>query len=240
MWGEPRLTTLRGFCHVKSSEAKPDRRLVETQAGLKAEDLGARLKAVRELAGAQQRDVAKAAGLSRRELQSAERGAKRLSADELHALAGALGVDADVLVGVGFEGEIVRAGSVEDRIDRVVGHDPQSWGTLDSVDDLPPALPVDLPNPERRKDHATRTRIEQSWRDVRGEMGDTLTSCARLISAGSGDDVRRLIDRLERDLQELKARRTFLRKLADHERDLDRVRRPQTESLPSERVSTRF
>jgi transcriptional regulator with XRE-family HTH domain len=213
---------------------------VDAQAGLKAEDLGARLKAVRELAGASQRDVAKAAGLSRRELQAAERGAKRLSPDELHALAGALGVDADVLVGVGFEGEIVRAGSVEDRIDRVLGHEPKGWGTLDRVDDLPPALPVDLPNPERRKDHTTRTRIEQGWRDVRGEMGDTLTSCARLISAGSGDDVRRLVDRLERDLQELKARRSFLRKLADHERDLDRVRRPQTESLPSERVSTRL
>ena len=32
-------------------------------------------------------------------------------------------------------------------------------------------------------------------------MGDTLTSCARLISAGSGDDVRRLIERLEQDLR---------------------------------------
>ena len=205
---------------------------------LKAEDLGARLRAVRELSGADQRDVAKAAGLSRRELQAAERGAKRLSADELHALAGALGVDADVLVGVGFEGEVTRAGTFEDRIDRVVGHDPDHWNDLESVDDLPAALPVDLPNPERRKDFNTRNRIEQSWRDVRGEMGDTLTSCARLISAGSGDDVRRLIERLERDLQELKARRAFQRKLADHERDLHRVRRPQTESLPSDRVST--
>ncbi|HEY3672983.1 MAG TPA: helix-turn-helix domain-containing protein [Acidimicrobiia bacterium] len=206
---------------------------------LKAEDLGARLRAVRELSGADQRDVAKAAGLSRRELQAAERGAKRLSADELHALAGALGVDADVLVGVGFEGEITRAGTVDDRIDRVVGHDPDHWDDLESVADLPPALPVNLPNPERRKDYTTRNRIEQSWREVRGEMGDALTSCARLISAGSGDDVRRLVERLEHDLQELKARRMFQRKLADHERDLHRVRRPQTESLPtSDRVST--
>ncbi len=70
----------------------------------------------------------------------------------------------------------------------------------------------------------TRSRIEQSWRDLRAEMGDTLTSCARLISAGSGDDVRRLVERLERDLQQLKSRRTFQRNLADHERALDRVR----------------
>jgi transcriptional regulator with XRE-family HTH domain len=199
--------------------------VLESPQELRKEDLGARLRAVRELAGANQRDVAKAAGLGRRELQSAERGVKRLDSDQLCALAGALGVDPDVLVGVGFEGELVRAGSVDDRIDRVIGHDPDRWDDLpESPDDLPPALPVNLPNPERRKDHTTRARIEQSWREVRNEMGDALTSCARLISAGSGDDVRRLIDRLERDLQQLKAKRAFQRNLADHERSLQRVR----------------
>jgi transcriptional regulator with XRE-family HTH domain len=198
---------------------------VDTQHELKAEDLGARVRAVRELAGAHPRDVAKAAGMSRRELQAAERGAKRLSADELHAVAGALGVDPDVLVGVGFEGELARAGTVNDRIDRAVGHDPDAWDDFpSSVEDLPPALPVNLPNPERRKDYATRDRIEQSWREVRGDMGDALTSCARLISAGSGDDVRRLVERLERDLTVLKAKRSFQRNLADHERALDRAR----------------
>src|SRR5262249_10917441 len=134
------------------------------------------------------------------------------------------GVDPDVLVGVGFDGDLVRA-TVEDRIDAVVGHDPNHWDDLpETVDDLPPALPVNLPNPERRKDYATRERIERSWRDVRNEMGDALTSCARLVSAGSGDDVRRLIERLERDLTALKAKRTFQRNLADHERALDRAR----------------
>jgi transcriptional regulator with XRE-family HTH domain len=191
----------------------------------KAEDLGARVRAVRELAGLQARDVAKAAGMGRRELQAVERGSKKLTADELRALAGALGVDPDVLVGVGFEGDLVRAGTVDDQIDQVIGHDPDGWHDLPgSVSDLPPALPVNLPNPERRRDYATRNRIEQSWREVRSEMGDTLTSCARLISAGSGDDVRRLVDRLERDLQQLKSRRTFQRNLADHERSLERVR----------------
>jgi transcriptional regulator with XRE-family HTH domain len=191
----------------------------------KAEDLGARVRAVRELAGLHQRDVAKAAGMGRRDLQAVERGAKRLTTNELRALAGALGVDPDVLVGVGFEGDLVRAGSVDEQIDRVIGHDPSGWDDLpSSVEDLPPSLPMNLPNPERRKDYATRNRIEQSWREVRAEMGDTLTSCARLISAGSGDDVRRLIDRLERDLQQLKSRRNFQRNLADHERALDRVR----------------
>lgn len=206
--------------------------------GLKTEDLGARVRAVRELAGLHQKDVAKAAGMSRRELQAAERGAKRLSSIELRAIAGALGVDPEVLVGVGFEGELVRA-PIEDRIDQVVGHDPDRWDDLPaSVDDLPPAMPVNLPNPERRKDFTTRNRIEESWRAVRGEMGDALTSCARLISAGSGDDVRRLVERLERDLLALKASRAFQQRLASHERDLARVRQPKIESLPEARVST--
>ena len=212
--------------HVKFGELPPDITfVVDFQHDIRPEDMGARLRAVRELAGANTRDVAKSAGLSRRELQAAERGVRRLSADQLHALAGALAVDPDVLVGVGFEGELVRAGSVDDRIDRAIGHDPERWDDLPaSVDDLPPALPVNLPNPERRHDLSTRNRVEASWRDVRNEMGDALTSCARLISAGSGDDVRRLIERLERDLEQLKSKRTFQRNLADHERTLERAR----------------
>jgi transcriptional regulator with XRE-family HTH domain len=197
----------------------------ETHHEPRAEDLGARVRAVRELAGLQLRDVARATGMGRRELQAVERGSKGLTVDDLRALAGALGVDTDVLVGVGFEGDLVRAGTVDEQIDQCVGHDPEHWDDMPaSVSDLPPALPLELPDPERRKDERTRNRIEGSWHDVRAEMGDLLTSCARLISAGSGDDVRRLVERLERDLQQLKSRRGFQRTLADHERALDRVR----------------
>lgn len=191
----------------------------------KAEDLGARVCAVRELAGLSQREVAQDAGMGRRDLQAVERGTRTLSGDELGALAAALGVDPDVLVGVGFEGDLVRAGSVDRRIDEVIGHGAEHRDDLPgSVSDLPPASPVNLQNAERRQDTLTRSRIEQSWHDVRAEMGDALTSCARLLSAGSGDDVRRLVERLERDLQQLKSRRTFQRNLADHERALDRAR----------------
>jgi transcriptional regulator with XRE-family HTH domain len=192
---------------------------------VRPEDLGARLRAVRELSGVSTRDVARSAGLSTRELRAAERGAKRLSPDQLHALAGALSVDPDVLVGVGFEGELVRAGSVDDRIDSFVGHDPDHWDDFPlTVDDLPPALPVNLPDVERRRDIATRSRVEESWRDLRGDLGDALTSCARLISAGSGDDVRQLLERLESDLTKLRAQRSFLRHLANHERAVQRAR----------------
>jgi transcriptional regulator with XRE-family HTH domain len=199
--------------------------VIEPSQDVRPEDIGSRLRAVRELTGARTRDVARAAGLSRRELQAAERGAKRLSPDQLHALAGALSVDPDVLVGVGFEGELVREGTLDDRIDQLVGHDPDRWDDLPtSVEDLPPALPVNLPDPERRVDHVTRNRIDQSWRDVRDEMGDALASCTRLISAGSGNDVRGLIERLEQDLRELRGSRSFHRKLADHERGLIKAR----------------
>jgi len=203
---------------------------------LKNEDLGARIKAVRELAGVEQRELARAAGLSRRELQNAERGLKRLSPDKLKAVADVFGVDPDVLVGVGFDGELKRA-AVQGHFDGTA-QDAGRWSehsaptSTGSLNDAPPALPVNLPNPERRRDFATRNRIEASWRDVRGEMGDALTSCARLISAGSGDDVRRLIERLERDLTELKTRRAFLRKLADHENALQHVRQGQPQAQP--------
>lgn len=196
---------------------------------LRNEDLGARIKAVRELAGVEQRELARAAGLSRRELQAAERGLKRLPPDKLKAVADVFGVDPDVLVGVGFDGELKRA-AVQGHFDGAT-QDAGRWSERPApTNDAPPALPVNLPNTERRKDFATRNRIEASWRDVRSEMGDALTSCARLISAGSGDDVRRLIERLERDLTELKTRRAFLRKLADHENALQRVRQPQPDA----------
>ena len=182
---------------------------------MRAEDLGARIRAVRELAGADPRDVAKQAGMSRRELQAAERGAKRLSTDELRAIAGALGIDPEVLVGASFEGAPARTAVAE----------PGRRHDLRPADaDWPPALPVNAPNPERRKDLVTRERIERSWRDVRNEMSDALTSCARLVSAGSGDDIRRLLERLERDLTQLKSKHAFLRSLADHERAVERAR----------------
>jgi transcriptional regulator with XRE-family HTH domain len=173
----------------------------DAQPELKAEDLGARVRAVRELQGAAQADVARAAGMSRRELQAAERGGKRLTTAELQALARALGVELDVLIGVSTDRDL---------------------------------LPATRPSPERRKDLATRSRIEQSWSEVRADLDELLTTCARLVSAGSGDDVRRLLERLERDLQGLKVHHSFLRKLADHERDLQRARRPQGDPLPSE------
>ena len=63
-------------------------------------------------------------------------------------------------------------------------------------------------------------------------MGDALASCARLISAGSGDDVRHLIEQLEHDLQQLKSRHVFQRNLADHELALLKVRGARERAAP--------
>ncbi|MFI5053747.1 MAG: helix-turn-helix domain-containing protein, partial [Acidimicrobiia bacterium] len=64
----------------------------DLQPELRPEDTGARLRAVRELAGLSPREVARAAGLSRHEIEAVERGRRRVSQDELDALADALNV----------------------------------------------------------------------------------------------------------------------------------------------------
>ena len=97
---------------------------------LRPEDTGARLRAVRELAGLSSRDIARAAGIGKRELAAAERGKQRLTQDQLRALAGALGIEPDVLVSAGV-GHLDQQASEADRIDAFVGHDP------DGRDELP-------------------------------------------------------------------------------------------------------
>jgi DNA-binding XRE family transcriptional regulator len=187
--------------------------VLETPENLRTEDLGARLRAVRELAGAGQRDVAKAAGLSRRDLQAAERGAKRLSHDELTAVAVALGIDADVFA---TSDDALAGADSGATAEPVVG----STGPAADVTNAP----ASTRRPERRRDHGTRAGVEQSWRTVRDEMTDVLTSCARLLSAGAGDDVRRLLENLDHDLNTLRTQGTFRSHLADHERALAHVR----------------
>jgi transcriptional regulator with XRE-family HTH domain len=169
---------------------------MEPSQDVRSEDIGTRLRAVRELTGASTRDVAEAAGLSRRELQAAERGAKRLSPDQLHALAGALNVEPGVLVGASVEGARERARIAPGRTDQ-----------LDPLD-------------QARRTERGDQWIEQSWREVRNEMRDVYASCVRLVQAGPGDGARELLERLDHDLRDLRSRPSFGQKLADHERAL--------------------
>ncbi len=181
------------------------------------EDTGARLRAVRELAGISSRDVARAAGISKRELAAVERGRHRLTQDELRSLAGALGVDPEVLVSAGL-GELDHTTTEGERIDAVIGHDPDQWHTLpQSPADLPPALPVNLPDPERRHQLATRHRVDDSWNEVRGQMDGVIRQCMLVSTMGSGDDVREMLDALEIEIRRLKASHSFIRGVARHE-----------------------
>ncbi len=181
------------------------------------EDTGARLRAVRELAGLSSRDIARAAGISKRELAAVERGRRRLTQDELRSLAGALGVDPEVLVSAGL-GELDHTTTEGERIDAVIGHDPDQWHAMpQSPADLPPALPVDLPDPERRHNLATRQRVDDSWNDLRGQMEGVIRQCVLVSTMGSGDDVRAMLDALEVEVRRLKASHSFIRGIARHE-----------------------
>ncbi len=197
---------------------------------LRPEDTGARLRAVRELAGLSSRDIARAAGISKRELAAVERGRHRLTPGELRSLAGALGVDPEVLVSAG-SGELGRSTTDDERIDAVIGHDPEHWHTMpESPTDLPPSLPVDLPDPERRRDHPTRKLVEDSWTDIRGQMDGVIRQCMRVSTIGSGDDARELLDALEIEIRRLKTSHSFIRRVARHEQIIGRARGGTTKS----------
>jgi transcriptional regulator with XRE-family HTH domain len=195
----------------------------EFEEQLRPEDIGARLRAVRELAGLSSRDIARAAGISKRELAAAERGKQRLTQEQLRALAGALGVEPEVLVSAGVQ--LDRQASESDRIDAFVGHDPDGWDALPaSPSQLPPSLPVNMPNPERRRDLNTRKRVEDSWTDVRGQMDGVIRQAMRISTIGSGDDVREVLDTLDLEIRRLKTNHNFLRGVARHERLIEQVR----------------
>ena len=202
-----------------------DNHLVEEYGDLaRPEDTGARLRAVRELAGLSSRDIARAAGISKRELAAVERGKHRLTQDELRSLAGALGVDPEVLVSAGL-GELDQQTSDGERTDEVIGHDPDQWHEVpETAADLPAALPVNLPIVERRRDLSTRKRVEDSWNDVRSHMDGVIRQCMRVSTIGSGDDVRELIDDLEIEIRRLKVSHAFIRGVARHEQIIAQAR----------------
>jgi transcriptional regulator with XRE-family HTH domain len=97
---------------------------------LTAEDIGVRLRAVRELGGFSVGQVAKASGVARREISAAEHGRRVLDAASLRAVAAALGVSPGVLVSVAptaVDDPPVLPAS-ERRIDGATGSDlEQSW-----------------------------------------------------------------------------------------------------------------
>jgi transcriptional regulator with XRE-family HTH domain len=183
---------------------------------LRPEDTGARLRAVRELAGLSPRDVARAAGLTPHEIAAAERGRRRLSTDELGALATALNVAPDVLISAGT-GAMPLDAAEAGRGTTAIATDPG-----------PHAAPSpDASRRERRRDFQTRKQVEDSWADLREQMESVIRHCMRVSTVGSGDDVSELLDSLEVAIRQLKISRSFQRELDRHERTLAAARARQ-------------
>ena len=157
--------------------------------------------------------------MTRRELAAVERGGRDLTVDEARALAGALGVERDAFLAAtpGTDHELDTA----TRIDNVIGHDPDHWDELPADPaDLPPALPFDLPESERRSDVGTRERVDRSWATVRREMDDVLAACAKVSNAGSSDDMHALLKNLEATVDRLSRRTAFQRHVTRHNAEL--------------------
>jgi transcriptional regulator with XRE-family HTH domain len=188
-------------------------------------DPGARLKAVRELAGVDQRTAAREAGLSRRELDAAERGRRRLSNAELDKLAAALRVEPDVLAVRENDWEFGRPlatppdGPPRPARDRTPRPDHDVFAALDEL-----GARADLPHGERRRDHLTRARLEASWQIVHNEMEEVLMACSALTAATAGDDAAALLRELEASIERVWRKRSFLRHAVRHQRELARAR----------------
>jgi transcriptional regulator with XRE-family HTH domain len=163
---------------------------------LTAEDIGVRLRAVRELSGLSVVQVAKASGVARREISAAEHGRRVLDAAALRAVAGALGVSPGVLVSA--------APSAAD----------------DPLGDDPAPIPFDLPASERRINDATREDLEQSWIAVRSELAEVIEAATRLAMCGSDDDPTVLMRNVELEIDKVTRKRGFQRHVARHQAEV--------------------
>jgi transcriptional regulator with XRE-family HTH domain len=212
-------------------------------SGIKAIELpaepGKRARAIRTALGLTRVEVARSAGLTSRQIAATERNRRELTQAQWRSLAGSLGVEVAVLL----PAELLPDDDPEAearRIDAFVGHDPDhEWNTLlpRTAAGLPPALAVDLPDPERRRDEHTRARIERSWSEIRGDLDEVIACCAGLVHAGSGADADELLDALDAAVHKVRDRRSFRRRVANHRRALDaRVHAVDEENSP---VATR-
>jgi transcriptional regulator with XRE-family HTH domain len=179
---------------------------------LTAEDIGVRIRAVRELAGFTVGQVSKASGVPRRDINSAEHGRRVLDTAAMRAVAGALGVSPGVLV------------SSSPHAAREEPLDDAAFGT--PVDATTGPIPYDLPSSERRIDADTRAELEQSWVAVRGEMHEALEAATRLAMCNSSDDPVTLMRNVEFEIDKLKRKRSFQQHVARHQAELLQARAP--------------
>ncbi|MFN8028529.1 MAG: helix-turn-helix transcriptional regulator [Acidimicrobiia bacterium] len=190
---------------------------------LTAEDIGVRLRAVRELTGLTVGQVSKASGVSRREINAAEHGRRVLGASAMRAVAGALGVAPGVLVSSlphskaeagrrrGLGPHRRRRGGARSRALARPAGDTRRPARAD------PVRPAVLRAPHRRR-HARQGRAVVGRR--RGEMHDVLEAATRLAMCGSGDDPMTLMRNVTFEVDKLQRKRSFQMHVARHQAEV--------------------
>jgi transcriptional regulator with XRE-family HTH domain len=186
---------------------------------LTAEDIGVRLRAVRELTGLTVGQVSKASGVARRDINAAEHGRRVLDSADMRAVAGALGVAPGVLVSSSPHG------GREESLDDAAFRTP--------AEPLGAPIAFDLPSSERRIDADTREKLEQSWVAVRGEMHGVIEAATRLAMCGSGDDPTALMRAVEFEIDKAGRSRDFLKQVARHQAELLEARAANQRTDPT-------
>jgi len=177
---------------------------------LTAEDIGVRLRAVRELTGLTVGQVSKASGVARRDINAAEHGRRVLDSADLRAVAGALGVAPNVLVSTSPQ---------------PTRDDPFDAGAFRApAEPLRAPIAFDLPSSERRIDSDTRQELEQSWVAVRGEMHGVIEAATRLAMCSSGDDPTALMRAVTVEIDKIGRSRDFQTQVARHQAELLQAR----------------
>jgi len=176
---------------------------------LTAEDIGVRLRAVRELTGLTVGQVSKASGVARRDINAAEHGRRVLDSADLRAVAGALGVAPNVLVSI-------PQAAREEHLDDTAFRAP--------AEPLRAPIAFDLPSSERRIDANTREKLEQSWVAVRGEMHGVIEAATRLAMCSSGDDPTALMRAVSAEIDKVGRSRDFQKQVARHQGELLQAR----------------
>jgi transcriptional regulator with XRE-family HTH domain len=181
------------------------------RTGLTAEDIGVRLRAVRELTGLSVGEVSKASGVPRRDINAAEHGRRVLDAAAMRAVAGALGVQPGVLVSSAPQ-------PTPDQPDSSYVLPMNPAARLGA--ERPGPIAFDLPAAERRIDEDTRADLEQSWVAVRSEMHDVLDAATRLAMCGNTDDATVLMRNVVTEIDKLQRKRSFQQAVARHQSEL--------------------
>jgi len=135
------------------------------------------VRAVRELGGRSRSEIARAAGLTRRDLAAVERGDRALSRNEAYAIADALDVDGDAFLAPDELATMPRAVVMPERADERRAPDPTPAA--------PPTVAT-VPKPELA---------------LRSDIDDVLDACARVSEAQSDDDVYALLRDVEATLR---------------------------------------